>query len=61
VGGGLVPALSYSVRELHYGKLMPYSKGVEKLRVAHLVSIFRAVFGTRRLFTVLIHVICGYL
>jgi hypothetical protein len=41
-----VPALMYTAHELHYGKLMPYSRGVEKLRVAHLMSIFHAVYGT---------------
>ena len=50
----------YSVRELHHGKLMPYRRGVEKRRVAHLVSIFRAVYGTRGLFTALIYATCGY-
>jgi len=38
---------------------MPYSRGVEKPRVAHLVSIFRAVSGNRRLITALTHAICG--
>jgi hypothetical protein len=51
-----VPALMYSVRELHYGKLTPYSRGVEKPRVAHF-SLFCIVYGTRKLFTASSHVL----
>jgi len=36
---------------------MPYSRGAEKLRAAHLVSIFGAVYGTRGLFTALTRVL----
>jgi hypothetical protein len=53
---GLVPAVIYFVREIHYSQITSYSRDVDKLRVAHLVSIFRTLYGIRRLFTVLTRV-----